>query len=334
MVGRWECLSRIGRAGAASRCSHRTEGERRRRIRARINGRGNLEAVSVSLCSAYKCLDVGRAAYDHYSDPTHFLLELLQNADDAEYDESVTPTLAVTLVKGRDGNPSRLRFDCNERGFSSSNMQSICRISLSSKPASHVDDGERIGEKGIGFKSVFAVASLVWINSGHYSFQFTDKGLGMIAPHWACLPAPEQALAGQTTILLELRSGDGAEERSKALVSRLKSLDPRLLLFLKRLKMIKIKIDDDGSSEDMCLQRQHQGPPPAGRHALLHRHEGKRILVVYGLSTTSSASRTRTQLRPATGRAKGFACHAGVSHWRLSHGPSPPTGRLCVFARL
>ena len=64
---------------------------------------------------------------DLYSKATHFVLELIQNADDNTYVSSVTPTLAVDL------SGSRLNVQCNEVGFNAQNVRAICSIGKSTK---------------------------------------------------------------------------------------------------------------------------------------------------------------------------------------------------------
>ncbi|KAM5385312.1 hypothetical protein ACJZ2D_000953 [Fusarium nematophilum] len=80
------------------------------------------------------------------------LLELIQNAEDNTYD-CATPSLSFTYKRGS------LRVDCNEIGFSDSNVRAICKIGESTK-AGLGRSARYIGEKGIGFKSVFKVASV------------------------------------------------------------------------------------------------------------------------------------------------------------------------------
>jgi hypothetical protein len=162
-----------------------------------------------------------------YQNSTHFLLELLQNADDNTY-HACEPRLHITYAN------HQLRIDCNEVGFGKKNVEAICKIGRSTKIG--LDSSTRyIGEKGIGFKSVFKVADVVWIASGFYSFKFDKKEkLGMIAPIWERFPRPR--LPGYTSILLQLsRTYDPNE-----LVDEIKALDPRFLIFLRQLKHVKI----------------------------------------------------------------------------------------------
>lgn len=61
-------------------------------------------------------------------------------------------------------------------------MGALCHIGNSTKKPIDQRKGF-IGERGIGFKSVFKVADIVHISSSAYSFGFDrSKPLGMISP--------------------------------------------------------------------------------------------------------------------------------------------------------
>lgn len=98
-----------------------------------------------------------------------FLQELIQNADDCEYDENVVPSFML-----RQDNQTIIT-EYNEKGFTRENIRSITAIGESTK--NRLLNGEylTIGEKGVGFKTIFAVASEVRISSGDYHFLLTDK---------------------------------------------------------------------------------------------------------------------------------------------------------------
>jgi hypothetical protein len=176
-----------------------------------------------------------------YSQPTHFLLEFIQNADDNSYAD-VMPTISFTSVCGH------LRIDCNEIGFSPANVESICRINNSTKK-----DRSKgfIGEKGIGFKSVFKIADVVWISSRAYHFKFDRSArLGMIAPiweDWKDFPGeqyPGHAESDSTQFYLQL-SKEKDSHAEKDLLKQLRFFDSTLLLFLRKLKKIEILVNDD-----------------------------------------------------------------------------------------
>ncbi|WOH10663.1 hypothetical protein DCAR_0730132 [Daucus carota subsp. sativus] len=84
-----------------------------------------------------------------YAKDVHFLMELIQNAEDNEYPEGVDPSLEF-VVTSRDitatGAPATLLKFNNERGFTPRNIESICSVGRSTKK------GNRrrgyIGEKG------------------------------------------------------------------------------------------------------------------------------------------------------------------------------------------
>lgn len=117
---------------------------------------------------------IGHFGGEQYTEVDHFLLELLQNADDNAYDQDTTPGMAITLEA------TRCVFSCNEKGFTPENVFAVCYAAASTKLR---DPGKRsfIGEKGIGFKSLFAVAEAVEIHSGDYHFELRDNEY--IVPH-------------------------------------------------------------------------------------------------------------------------------------------------------
>ncbi|KAG0645662.1 hypothetical protein D0Z07_8708 [Hyphodiscus hymeniophilus] len=167
-----------------------------------------------------------------YQSSTHFLLELIQNADDNSYNSNVQPSVQFTYAN------ECLRVDCNETGFSPRNVEALCRVGQSTKKGG--DDATRyVGEKGIGFKSVFKAADVVSVCSGYYSFKFDkNRQLGMIAPIWATFPALVKP--GWTSFYLQL---SGSYNR-RGLLDELRSLDSRLLIFLRRLRKITISISE------------------------------------------------------------------------------------------
>ncbi|KAL9115876.1 MAG: hypothetical protein Q9227_000244 [Pyrenula ochraceoflavens] len=109
--------------------------------------------------------------------------EILQNADDAEYDTSVTPRITFTI------RATEMIVDINERGFTRRNVEALCSTGESSK----IQSENSTGEKGIGFKSVFNVARKVHVQSGCWSFRFEyrrgEDGLGMVTPIWTPMSA-------------------------------------------------------------------------------------------------------------------------------------------------
>lgn len=79
---------------------------------------------------------------------TYFHLLQVQNADDNDYPENVEPTLTFILQE------SGIIVLNNEQGFSAKNIRALCDVGNSTKKGSNAG---YIGQKGIGFKSVFRV---------------------------------------------------------------------------------------------------------------------------------------------------------------------------------
>lgn len=148
------------------------------------------------------------------------------------------PTLNIVLYS-RDGS-LYLRTDCNERGFLLKDLHAICRIGQSTK--SVATDGTRssIGEKGIGFKSVFRVAKVVNIASGHYEFKFDrDAVLGMVLPIASPFPHGERVLH-HTQFLLNVAKQSDYDKISRDL----DAMEPQSLLFLRKIRSLIIGKED------------------------------------------------------------------------------------------
>jgi HSP90 family molecular chaperone len=129
--------------------------------------------------------DSSRLAKNLYTSQARFVFELLQNADDNQYTRGQDPYVIFRVY------PDRIVIECNEDGFTRQNLTAICDIGKSSKTGSQ----GYIGEKGIGFKSVFMAAWRVHIQSRDFSFDFIhrkgDSGMGMITPIWQERRDPE-----------------------------------------------------------------------------------------------------------------------------------------------
>lgn len=181
-------------------------------------------------------------ARDLYSKDTHFIFELIQNAEDNTY-EAVEPSLSFRLGKfdptGTQGSDGVLIVQNNEIGFSLDNVDAICAVGKTTK--SKIKG--YIGEKGIGFKSVFRVTSNPHIFPNGYSFCLPEHdeetGLGYIVPQWV-VRVPEGIDPSHTTIILPLdKDGFGYGEIEKML----RDIEPVTILFLTKLKEIKVETD-------------------------------------------------------------------------------------------
>lgn len=103
-------------------------------------------------------------------DKERFIQELIQNADDCEYPQGSLPAFSLKLTGDK-----VLTAEYNEVGFSRANIRAITAIGESTKNKLFKGQYDAIGEKGVGFKTIFSVASKVIIRSGEFSFFLTDK---------------------------------------------------------------------------------------------------------------------------------------------------------------
>jgi hypothetical protein len=205
-------------------------------------------------------LSVHSIAEQLYSSKYRFLYELIQNADDSVYSKAnrsgAKPSLAFNIT------PSCFIIETNEDGFTRANVDAICATGKSSKKISQLDD--HIGEKGFGFKSVFAVAKKVHIQSGVWSFCFEhsrgQSGLGMVTP----LDASPIPLAENTTTRITLTLTDTGHAAYEKLVDAVKDLPSTVIFFLQRLENLTIRIErSDGRTESTMLQKTRE--PTLGR---------------------------------------------------------------------
>lgn len=111
-----------------------------------------------------------------YSNNLRFLYELIQNVDDCNYDDPSNANLEVRF----DPALGRIILTYNEQGFTPFNVFAITGIAEAAKNISA--DKVEIGEKGIGFKSVFGVATKVLIQSGMFSFELHKDNFTVPVP--------------------------------------------------------------------------------------------------------------------------------------------------------
>ncbi|KAJ0371881.1 hypothetical protein COL154_000567 [Colletotrichum chrysophilum] len=171
-----------------------------------------------------------------YNKDMHFILELIQNADDNAYGASTIPSFGMRLDKN-DGDCT-FQTGCNEVGFIVHQIDALCRIASSTKKNEKDVRTGYIGEKGIGFKAVFKVADVVYIKSGFYSFKLDKRNglVGTLLPLPADFPASKHhehdRSATRMTLLLK-----GIEQYDK-ISKELTKIKPEILLFLRRLRSI------------------------------------------------------------------------------------------------
>ncbi|XP_073027988.1 protein NO VEIN isoform X2 [Primulina eburnea] len=206
-----------------------------------------LEKQHARLGRALHCL-----SQELYSQDSHFLLELVQNADDNIYPKNVEPTLTFILQE------KGIMVLNNEQGFSAKNIRALCDVGNSTKKGNNAG---YIGKKGIGFKSVFRVTDAPEIHSNgfHIKFDITEGQIGFVLP--TVIPpcdidlftrsaSANASCVGQdswnTCIVLPFKSTLSESFAMSNIVSMFSDLHPSLLLFLHRLRCIKFRnmLDD------------------------------------------------------------------------------------------
>lgn len=129
----------------------------------------NKEFILDSLSGA---IDRLQKAFPRYGS---FLMEFIQNADDAE-----SRSLMIEILE--DTNTIRIYND--GKPFSEEDVKSICKVGRSSKTPK-----DYIGYLGVGFKAVFLISDCPEIHSGGYHFKF-DKNKWNDSEHipWQVIP--------------------------------------------------------------------------------------------------------------------------------------------------
>ena len=171
-----------------------------------------------------------------YTDRTHFIFELLQNAEDAGATKILFELFSDRLEIKHDGRP-----------FNESDVRGICGIGEGEKTR----DLTKIGEFGIGFKSVYAYTSAPEIHSGdehlrieHYVRPSGEKTMELA--DWCT-----------TVFLLPFKAqvqGNAYDE----IAERLRNLSVRTLLFLRRIKEIEYKLEN-GENGEYLYEEKNRG---------------------------------------------------------------------------
>lgn len=174
-----------------------------------------------------------------YTDKSHFVYELLQNAEDAGASKIKFEQHANRLVVLHDGHP-----------FTMKNLQGLCDIGKSDK----IDDLNQIGEFGVGFKSVFGICETVRLYS-HPSKEDQEKGYHQFAVEIKDFTHPidiedQKVDFGYTTkfvfpysVGFTFSGFETIDKLNEVLSKRLQNLGVTTLLFMKNLQSIDYRIE-------------------------------------------------------------------------------------------
>ena len=205
--------------------------------------------------------DIGRLISEQlYSDKSHFVYELLQNAEDAlerrfRKNHNADSPRAVRFRLF----PNRLEFRHFGAPFDQDDVRGISDVLKGTKAG----DFEQIGKFGIGFKSVYAFTASPEIHSGDEHFVVKRY----IRPEKR-EPSPDLLIEPNETIFVfPFDHEDVPADRAFDLISRkLRGLGPRVLLFLRRIDEIEWSVEPDGEKGQYLKETKQSQPVISARH--------------------------------------------------------------------
>lgn len=182
---------------------------------------------------------------DRYSDRTHFVYELLQNAEDAIgwrllVQEDFQRAVAFRLTH------EALYFQHSGLPFTEEHVRGICNIGKGTKR----QDLTAIGKHGIGFKSVYAYTHHPEVHSGDEHFVIES----FVRPR---ATNARQLADGETLFVLPFDHPDISPETAyDEILDRLHSLGLKTLLFLRNISSIQWEAADGERGEYLRESRQ------------------------------------------------------------------------------
>lgn len=193
--------------------------------------------------------DIGRIGpmllANRYEDRTHFIYELLQNAEDAlarRHGWRGSRAVSFELL------PNELRVSHFGEPFTEEDVRGICGIGEGTKTGL-----TSIGRFGIGFKSVYAFTDCPEVHSGDEHFVIENYV-------WPRQVNAIDLEAGETVFILPLRANDPTAHDEIA--AGLRKLGPRTLLFLREIEEISWSVE--GVSSGFYMRNK---PLPLGKLA-------------------------------------------------------------------
>lgn len=184
----------------------------------------------------------GQLAAGLYDDRTHFIFELLQNAEDAlgrRGEWNGIRKVAFTL------NPTHLTLSHFGKPFDEADVRSVCDIAESTK------NEASIGRFGLGFKSVYTITDLPEIHSGDEDFAIENyvfpKRMGRSV-----------RAADETQIILPLKPEDASAARD--ITAGFRHLGPDALMFLRHIDEISWSVEGGASGFYLRNSPESLGP--------------------------------------------------------------------------
>jgi hypothetical protein len=209
-----------------------------------------------------------------YSDYTHFIYEILQNADDYKASE-----ISFTLTE------NELIIEHNGIPFTEENVKAISYFGKSTSR----DDVLKVGRFGLGFKAVFTFTATPFVYSGDESFMIFD--LYKIRS----IPKPNDIESGRTRIVLPFNHEEvnpvfvykitTKKDAFERIEKRLKTLDKEIILFTSNLMSIVWSTPDThGNYSRIDTFNKSTGENFAQRQTILEANEIQSEFLVFSLS--------------------------------------------------
>ena len=183
-----------------------------------------------------------------YSERTHFIFELIQNAEDAGATELAFELFGDRLELRHDGRP-----------FTGADVRGVCGVGKSAKSG----DLTAIGKFGIGFKSVYAYTRSPRVHSGDEHFGIENY----VRPFPVAPPAVPTA--GTLFVFPFDHDTVPAAVAASEIAAALAALQPRILLFLRSIARLRVAGTGVPAS---VLERSVVTGPGAQRRVTLSRN--------------------------------------------------------------
>lgn len=190
-----------------------------------------------------------------YSERTHFIFELIQNAEDADATE-----LTFELF------PDRLQVRHDGRPFTEADVRGVCGVGKTSKSA----ELNKIGKFGIGFKSVYAYTQTPHIYSADENFCIRQYVRPDLVPS---LNEPVPGGKPETLFVFPFDRDDPPAGAAAAEISAaLAEIKPATLLFLRKIRRMRMC---GPQAADAVLERvADAGLTSSSRHVMLTSDHG------------------------------------------------------------
>lgn len=154
-----------------------------------------------------------------YTAASHFLEELLQNADDAEATIFTVAIEGAEVTVSHDGNP-----------FAPRDVVGVLSVGQSTKGRG------QIGTFGVGFKSVYAVSARPRVYSGAFAFEIVD-----VSRPRPVHDRPAGVDPSHTAIVLPLSAPEHPQRGTDAVLRHARALPAEVLLTLRHVRALALK---------------------------------------------------------------------------------------------